>query len=162
AEERFLEALKIFEEVKSKRMLNFGKCDLVLLKINQRKFDEAENLIKEIFSYAVSAPLRELIYRSYVLKIILLWEKYKEEPQKLEEIFEIEKEAKKFEKNVFNFIYTLKLKEKLYMASKKINRESGKYYEDYKNLINEILLNMSEDKKIYFLKKYNVMKCLNE
>ncbi len=125
----------VYKEVKSKRMLNFGKCDLVLLKINQKKFDEAENLIKEIFSYAVSAPLRELIYRSYVLKIILLWEKYKEEPQKLEEIFEIEKEAKKFEKNVFNFIYTLKLKEKLYMASKKINRESEKYYEDYKNLI---------------------------
>lgn len=36
AEERFLEALKIFEEVKSKRMLNFGKCDFVLLKISQK------------------------------------------------------------------------------------------------------------------------------
>ncbi|MEN3044471.1 MAG: tetratricopeptide repeat protein [Candidatus Hydrothermales bacterium] len=162
AEERFLEALKIFEEVKSKRMLNFGKCDFVLLKIAQRKFEEAESLIYEILSYAVSTSLDELIYRSYVLKILLLWKKYSEDTQKLYEIFDIEREARKFEKNVFNFIYTLKLRETLFMVSQKLERETKKYYEEFKNFLDEIILNMNEEKRNAFVKKYGFSEFLNE
>ncbi len=158
AEERFLEALKIFEEVKSKRMLNFGKCDLAILKIKKKEFDEAENLIKEIFQYGTSAPLKELIYRSYVLKAILLFERYKESEdfQELKKIFEIENEAKKFEKGVFNFVYTLKLKEVLYNVSKILGKETEKYEEDFKKFIKEITLNMDQEKREYFIKKYEL------
>lgn len=163
AQEKFIEALNIFKEVKSDRMLNFGKCDLAILKIKERKFEEAENLIEEILNYGISAPLKELVYRSYVLKILLIWEKYKEkEPEKIYEIFEIEKDTKKFQKNVFNFVYTLKLKEILLFASKKLGKEVENYYEDFKNFLKGILLSMNEEKRKSFINKYKLYEYLNE